>query len=124
MPTLPNQLNTTSAAGSQWATTYTLQNDDGTLMNIVGKSFEFVVRPSTTDVAEPALVAVNSTTATAQGYITVTPSTSTVQVVLSPTATALLGQSAYPYSLWMDPGLTDATDLVVGTFFSSLVAAA
>jgi len=123
MPALPNQLNTTSAAGSQWVTTYTLQNDDGTLMNITGKTFEFVVRPSTTDVTEPALVAVNSTTAGAQGYITVSPSTSTVQVVLSPTATALLGQSSYPYSLWMDPGLTDATDLVVGTCFSTLVAA-
>ncbi|WP_327066884.1 hypothetical protein [Kitasatospora sp. NBC_01302] len=124
MPALPNQLNTTSASGSQWVTSYQLQNDDGTLMNITGKTFEFVIRPTTSDATEPALVSVNSTAANAQGYITVTPATSTLLVVLSPTATALIGQSAYPYSLWMDPGLSDATDLVTGTFYNALVAAA
>lgn len=124
MPVLPNQVQANAAAGGQWVQTYTLENDDGTPMNINGKTFEFVVRPSVTDTAEPAKVAVNSTAATAQGYITVTANTSTVQVVLSPTATALLGKSASPYTLWMDPGLPDATALVVGTFFTSLVAAA
>jgi hypothetical protein len=124
VPALPNRLNTTSAAGSQWAWSYQLQNDDTTLMNITGKSFEFVIRPTVADVTEPALIAVNSTASNAQGYITVTPSTSTVLVVLSPTATALIGANSYPYALWMDPGLPDATNLVGGTFFSSLVAAA
>ncbi|MER6350657.1 hypothetical protein ABT186_02075 [Streptomyces sp. NPDC001634] len=124
MPALPNQVQANAAAGSQWVQTYTLQNDDGTLMAITGKTFEFVIRPNTSDKTQPALVAVKSTGATAQGYITVTTGTSQVQVVLSPTATALLGQSAYPYSLWMDPGLPDATDLVVGLFFCQLVAAA
>lgn len=124
MPVLPNQVQANAAAGGQWTETYTLQNNDGTLMNLTGKSFEFVVRPSVTDTTEPAKVAVNSTAANAQGYITVTANTSTVQVVLSPTATALLGKSAYPYALWMDPGLPDATPVVAGTFFTSLVAAA
>lgn len=125
VPTLPNQVNVSDCvAGSQWVETYVLQNDDGTLMNIVGKTFEFVIRPSTSDTAQPAMVAVNSTASNVQGYITVTTATSTVQVVLSPTATSLLGQCADPYSLWMDKGLPDATDLVVGTFFSNLVAAA
>lgn len=124
MPALPNQLQANAAAGSQWVQTYTLQNDDGTAMNISGKVFEFVIRPTVSDTTEPAMVAVNSTAATGQGYITVTAATSTLQVVLSPTATALLGQGARPYTLWMDNGLTDATALVVGTFFSNLVAAA
>lgn len=124
MPALPNQVQANAAAGSQWVQTYTLQNDDGSLMNITSKTFEFVVRPSTSDKTQPAMIAVNSTAANAQGYITVTTATATLQVVLSPTATALLGQAAYPYSLWMDPGLPDATDLVVGTFFCQLVAAA
>jgi hypothetical protein len=104
--------------------TYTLQNDDGTPMTITGKTFEFVIRPSTSDTTQPGMVSVNSTTASAQGYITVTATSSTVQVVLSPTATSLLGQSADPYSLWMDPGQPDATALVTGTFFCNLVAAA
>lgn len=124
MPALPNQLQVNAAAGSQWVTTYQLQNDDGTLMAISGKTFEFVIRPNPSDTAEPAMVAVNSTASTAQGYITVTTATSTVQVVLSPTATALLGQGARPYTLWMDPGLPDATALVDGICFSNLVAAA
>lgn len=124
MPSLPNQVQANAWAGGQWTETYTLTNDDGTLMNITGKTFELVVRPSPTDKAEPAMVAVSSTSANAQGYITVTANTSTVQVVLSPTATALLGKSAYPYALWMDPGLPDATPVVAGTFFTSLVAAA
>ena len=124
MPVLPNQVQALGAAGSQWVQSYTLQNDDGTPLNITGKSFEFVIRPSTTDHTAPAMVSVNSTAATVQGYITVTTLTSTVQVVLSPTATTLLGASAYPYTLWMDPSLPDATALVVGTFYSSLVSAA
>jgi hypothetical protein len=103
---------------------YTLQNDDGSAMNLAGKTFEFVVRPNTLDHTAPAMVTVNSTAATAQGYITVTTLTATVQVVLSPTATTLLGQSANPYTLWMDPGLPDATALVAGLFFCQLVAAA
>lgn len=124
MPALPNQVQATAASGSQWVETYVLQNDDGTLMNITGKTFEFVIRPNASDHTVPALVAVNSTSSTAQGYITVTTASSTVQVVLSPTVTTLLGQGARPYTLWMDPGLPDATALVAGMFFSNLVAAA
>lgn len=124
MPALSNQLQANTAAGSQWVQSYVLQNDDGTAMNITGKVFEFVIRPNVSDTAEPAMVAVNSTAATAQGYITVTMATSTVQVVLSPTATTLLGQGARPYTLWMDNGQSDATALVVGTFFSTQIAAA
>lgn len=124
MPALPNQVQAAAAAGSQWVQSYTLQNDDGTLMNITGKSFEFVIRATVADSSPSPLVKVNSTAATAQGAVTVTAASSTLQVVLSPAATALLGQGARPYTLWMDPGQPDATALVVGTFFSNLVAAA
>lgn len=121
MPTLPNQLNIQQAAGSQWTQGYQLQNDDGTLVNITGATFQFVIRPSATNVTEPGLVSVNSTASTVQGYITVTTGTSTLLVVLSPTATSLLGQNSYPYSLWMNPGTSSATDLVTGTSFCTLV---
>lgn len=122
MPTLPNHLNVTDlVAGSQWTRSYQLQNDDGSLFNLVGMTFGMVIRPSASDVTAPALVTVNSSAATTQGYITVTVATATLLVVLSPAATALLGQNAYPYSLWMNPGTTSATDLVTGTSFCVLV---
>jgi len=122
VPALPNHLNITSlAAGSQWTCGYQLVNDDNTLFNISGATFEFVIRPTASDITAPALVTVNSTAATTQGYITVTVSTATLLVVLSPTATALLGQSTFPYSLWMNPGTPSATDLVAGTSFCVLV---
>lgn len=124
LPVLPNQLQANAAAGSQWVQSYTLLNDDGTATNLAGKVFEFVIRPTVNDTTEPAMVAVNSTAANAQGYITVTAASSTVQVVLSPTATTLLGQGTRPYTLWMDNGLSDQTALVVGTFFSNQIAAA
>lgn len=124
MPILPNAAPAFATSGGQWATGYTFYNDDDTLMNLAGKTFEFVVRPTVSDATEPAQISVNSTTAGAQGYITVTLATSSILVVLSPTATALLGQSNRPYALWMDPGQTDATPVVVGLMNSQLVAAA
>ena len=124
MPGLPNQAQINIAAGSQWVQTYALTNDDGTPMDLAGATFELVIRPNASNASEPAMVAVNSTAATAQGYMTVDLDASTVQVVLSPTATALLGQSASAYALWLDQGQADATALVVGTAFSTLIAAA
>ncbi len=121
---LPNQLQINLAAGSQWTQGYQLQNDDGTPMDISGFTFEMVIRPSASDHTEAALVAVNSTTSNAQGSITVDVDTATLLVVLSPTATTLLGQGANVYALWMDPGDSDATALVVGICFSQLIAAA
>lgn len=122
MPALPNQIQINVAAGSQWSQGYQLQNDDGSILDITGMAFEFVIRPNTSNVTEPALVSVSSTESSVQGYITVTVDTATLLVVLSPTATALLGQSAYPYSLWMAPGTSAQTDLVQGTSFCTLVA--
>lgn len=121
---LPQQHAIIAPAGAQWVESYQLFDDNGALAAITGKSFGFVIRPSTSDTTEPAMVAVNSTASNGQGYITVTTSTSTVQVVLSPTATQLLGAGARPYALWMDNGQVDATIWLSGIFTTYLVAAA
>lgn len=123
MANLPNQWNASAAAGSQWAQAFQLQNDDGTPVNTVGWTWEFVIRPTVSDVTSPALVQV-TTTASSQGYITVNTATATVMVVLSPAATTALGKGARPYALWSNPGTTQATAWVDGVFNSQLVAAA
>jgi hypothetical protein len=120
VPGLPNQVQINVAAGSQWPQCYQLLSN-GAPADISTATFRFVVRPSTSDTAEPALISVNSVESSSQGYITVTVETATIMVVLSPTATALLGQSADPYALWMNPGTPSQTDLVTGTSFCQLV---
>jgi len=123
---LPTQVNIFVVSGSMWDEGYQLLDDppDPTPMNITGKTFKLAIRPTVTDAAPSPLITVSSQVATAQGYITVDTGTSSLLVVLSPTATALLGHGARPYTLWMDPGLTTATDLVNGTCYSTLAAAA
>lgn len=121
MSSLPNQWNASSAAGSQWAQAFTLQNDDGTPVNVTGWTWEFVIRPTVADTVSPALVQV-TTTAGAQGYITVDTTTATVMVVLNPAATSLLGRGARPYALWSNPGTTTALAWVEGVFNSQLIA--
>ena len=120
MPTLPNTFSIQMGIGSQWQQSYALQNSDGSLFNTAGKIFEFVVRndPSESASITPAIKV--TTTAGAQGQITV--SGSTVTVTLAPTATAALSQKTYSYALWMDQGLSDATAWVTGTAFASLIA--
>lgn len=120
---LPNQWNASSPAGSQWAQNFQLQNDDGTPVNVSGWTWEFIIRPNVTDATSPALVQV-TTSATAQGYITIDAVTATVTVVLAPAATVLLGKGARPYTLWSNPGTTQAVAWVDGTFNTQLVAAA
>ena len=123
MGTLPNAVSVVAAIGSQWNQSYQLLNDDGTLMNISNKIFEFVVRtdPSQSSATTP-LIRVSSVSATSSGSITVTTGTSTVLASLSPTAMALLSAGQYYYALWMDQDLPDATALVSGTLFASLTA--
>lgn len=123
MASLPNQWNASTPARSQWAQSFTLQNDDGTPVNTSGWTWEFVIREHVTDTASPALVQV-STTVNTQGYITANTATGTVTVVLNPAATALLGKGARPYTLWSNPGTTQALAWVDGTFNTQLIAAA
>ena len=57
MPTLPNHLNINSlAAGSQWTCGYQLQNDNGTILDITGATFEFVIRPTASDITGTHIV--------------------------------------------------------------------
>jgi hypothetical protein len=115
---LPNQVNFSAPAGSQWAQTVRITGVD-----ITGLAWEFVIRPNVADAAQPPLVKV-TTTVSSQGYITVDVSAGTVQVVLTPAATALLGRGARPYALWSQPGTTQALAWIDGIFNTQLVAAA
>jgi hypothetical protein len=54
----------------------------------------------------------------------VTISSAQVKVTVTPMATNLVVEGGGPYTLWMDQGLSDATALVTGTFFTNSVAAA
>ncbi|MGW2920407.1 hypothetical protein ACWDBF_21450 [Streptomyces angustmyceticus] len=123
MSDLPLRWSTTTAAGAEWGADFTLLDDDGTPMAINGKAFEFVIRPTVVDTASPPLIKVTAT-ATVQGYITVDVVAATVQVVLTPTATALLGKGSRPFALWMDPGQPQQTCLVEGRFNSRPAASA
>jgi hypothetical protein len=115
---------TSTPAGSQWATTFTLQNDDGTVMNITGKTFELVVRQSPRNVTIPPLVSISSVAPSSQGSIIVNVPAGTVQTIVAPGALpATLANDVYTVGLWMDPGLTDATNLVNGLLYVQPTAA-
>lgn len=122
MPTaLPNYYTIVSSQGSEWSATFTLQNDDGTPMNITGKSFEFVARPTAANRSSTPQVKVTDTASTAQGTITVNLAASTVEVIT--TAAANTGWSGGVYTLWMDPGASDATALAQGPYLLQPTAA-
>ena len=114
---MATQANLTTDSGSQWAQTFQFQGVD-----ISGLTWEFVIRPSLTDTTQPPLIKV-TTTVGSQGQITADTVARTVQVVLTPAATALLGQGARPYALWSNPGTTSATTWCEGTFTSTTVPA-
>jgi hypothetical protein len=121
--TFPQPYNTIGYPGSLWAATFQFLNSDGSLMNITGKTFEWVLRTSTQAVGTPTL-AVTSTTPTTNGSIVITTSTSSILVTLTPTGTALLApNTTYAATLWMNPTLTDATVMTNGVF-NTLAAAA
>lgn len=112
--TLPLPWTASSPQGSQW--TYTFTTTNGLPASITGKTFELVLRPDPRSTGTPSAV-INSSAPTGQGSITINTSAVTVTAVLSPTATsALQADTTYAATLWMDPGLTDATALVVGLF--------
>lgn len=122
MATLPNTFSIQMGIGSLWSQNYVLQNSDGSLANLTGKIFEFVVRtdPSQASSVTPAIIV--TTTSSSAGVITVNTATATVNVLLNPSATAALSQTSYHYTLWMDQGLSDATAWVTGTIFASQIA--
>lgn len=116
MSSLPNQVNFSTPAGSQWAQTFRMPDTD-----ITGLTWQFTIRTHATDTGQPALVEV-TTTVGAQGWITVDTVARTVQVVLAAAATAALGKGARPYVLWANPGTGQDTAWVEGIFNTQLVA--
>ena len=117
---LPNAYTIVTAADSQWSGSFTIQNDDGTLADITNKTFEMVLRNRLGNVG--TVLSSVSTVPTANGEIVVDLITSTVQVVLNPVAVDAVTTGGAPYTLWMDPGLTDATALVTGIIYVNPVA--
>lgn len=118
---LPNNYTIVAAAGSQWSTVVTIYNDDGTLADITNKTFEFVVRDRLSSPGR-VIFSFTSTASNAYGAMVVSTVNSTVEVIVNPTATSLITEGGGPYTLWMDPSLSDATALVTGTFYANPVA--
>lgn len=126
---LPTNYTIVTASGSQWTAVVTVTNDDGTLANLTGKSFEFVVRATTSPNPNAlgsigaVIFSVNNSSSTANGTITVNTATSQVTVIVTATAVNLLTQGGGAYTLWMDPNLADATALLTGPFLTQPVPA-
>jgi len=117
----PLPFTTLVPAGSQW--TYVFTTANGLPASIAGKVFELVLRDAPASTGTPAAT-VSSTAPTSSGSVTVNTGAVTVTAVLSPTATtALTPGSTYALTLWMDPGDTDATAVVVGLFYVQPAAA-
>jgi len=114
---LPSTANFVTGAGSQWTQTFQLQGVD-----ITGLTWAFGIRPNSLDTAQPPLIKVTGTQS-AQGQVIADPVARTVQVVLTPAATALLGRGSRPYALWSNPGTTSATSWCAGVFNSVLIPA-
>lgn len=112
-----------TAAGAQWVQVFKLTNADGSIVDLTGLTWEFVIRPAVTDAAPTPLVKV-TTTGTSQGQIVIDIPTGTITVTLTPSATALLGRDSRAHALWSNPGTTTAVCWVEGSFDSALVAAA
>lgn len=117
------QWNTDAAAGSLWRRQFTfyVNGDGGPLIDLTGLTWEFVVRPNTTDTTSPALISV-TTTPSAQGSITVDLPTSTLTVTLTPAATAPLKKTGYFLALWSAPADTSTRTLWVSGAFNAFLA--
>ena len=81
---------------------------------ISGATWEYVVRPTATDVSTPLIDI--TTTVSAEGQITVTATASLSQILLTilPAATQPLAPGSYYHTLWMNPGTNAAFTWVTG----------
>lgn len=122
MATYPITQAAYATSGSEWTWTYPLTDANGNPLNLTGYTFEFVIRPTVTNLVEPPLVSVISTAPSSQGSITIAALTGLVTVVLTPAATSLLQDGVYPYGLWSAPGTSTATIWYDGHMTSSLAA--
>lgn len=114
---------TSSPQGSQWSAAFTFENDDESLMDLTGKTFELVLRDAPSSRGAPAAMITSTATTASGGFVIDIPS-ARVLAVLSPTATgALSANDTYSLALWVDPDLNDASAVVVGGFYVQPVAA-
>lgn len=120
MAALPNVFSIQMGIGSTWTQNYTIQNADGSAFNTTGKTWEFVIRNDPSESTSTTPVVKVTGTSGSQGVVTVL--NNVVTVSLTAAATAALTQKSYVYSLWMDPGLSDATAWVTGTVFATQIA--
>jgi hypothetical protein len=118
---LPNNYTIVTAQNSQWSAVFTIYNDDGTLANITNKVFEFIVLNRISTVSN-TLFSFSSVGFSLYGSMVVNTTNSSVQVIVNPAATNLLGEGGGPYTFWMDPNLPDQTALVTGVFLTQPVA--
>lgn len=121
MALLPNTYTIVTAADSQWSGVFTVQNDDGTNADLTNKTFEMVIRDRLGGVGV-VLASVSSTASTADGTIIVNLLSSSLEVILTPSAVNTVTSGGAPYTLWMDPNLSDATALVAGIIYVNPVA--
>lgn len=97
------------AAGSlqQWLFEFTTTAPGGATPYPIGGAtgWEYVARPSATDVTVPPMIDITTTPSTA-GVLTVTSSSSASSVLLNmyPAATASLTPGTYYHALWESPG--------------------
>lgn len=116
------QFNWTVGSGSVNTLTCTVKNTDGSLYDITGLSWAYVVRRDPGDGTTPAVVEVTQTP-NAQGQITVDTVNSVVTVALLPAATEdLPARAVYGHALWSGAGTTAATDWLWGSFIINQVA--
>jgi hypothetical protein len=92
----------------EWLFTFTVPST-GAPFPITGATWEYVARPTATDLTVPPLIDI-TVTAGSQGQLVVTStaSVSSVQLNMAPAATLSLTPGTYAQSLWMNPGNTSA----------------
>lgn len=105
----------TPVVGSLAQASFVFQNDDGSLYNITGATWEYVVRIGPSDRSAAPLLSI-TTTSTSAGVLVVTTSTSTVALTINPAGTASLKPGIYSHTLWMNPNTTTAYAWLTGQF--------
>lgn len=97
----------TMPAGSlqQWQFTFTAPA--GGPYNLAGATWEYVARPSPTDLTIPPLIDITTVTTT-PGTITVNVPAGQITLTITPAATVNIPPGQLSHSLWQNPGTTSA----------------
>lgn len=115
--TQPSTVNVTNPQGSLVTASYVLANADGSLANLVGATFEYVVRLDPSDTSVVPLMKLTATP-TSAGSLSVNTGTSTVTVTVNPAGTLTFPPGLYAHALWMNPGTATAQVWLRGQFIT------